>query len=99
MAVFSVQTNVLRDKAKALNQHAQDFDSITSKLKATATTMGTAYESDDNRKFVSRVEAMCVDLKNLADRLRNASQIITQQAGEYDKREAENTSRANRLPG
>lgn len=98
MAVFSVQTDDLRSKASALNQHAEEFDTICAKLKAAATSMGTAYESDDNKAYVSNIEAFCVDLKNLSNRLRNASAIITAQADDYDDRESNNTVKAKRLP-
>ncbi len=99
MATFSVETTVLKQKATQLDRHAEDFDSICARLKQAATTMGSAYDSDDNRKFISRVEACCTDLKALSDKLRTASQIITAQANEYDSREASNTAAASRLPG
>ena len=99
MAKFSVQTNELRHKASEVNQHAEEFDAICAKLKQVATTMGAAYDSDDNRKFVSRIEACCVDLKALSNKLRSAAQIINQQAAEYDGQEAGNTAAASRLPG
>ena len=98
MAQISVQTDDLRSKASALDQHAEEFDSICAKLKAAATSMGSAYESNDNKMYVSNIEAFCVDLKNLSNRLRNASAIITGQAGDYDDRESNNTDIAKRLP-
>ena len=99
MASFTVDIAAMRQKAGELIKHADAFDSICSKLKKAATTMGSAYESGDKNDFVTKIEECCEHLKGLSDKIRNASGILSKQAGEYEKREEENKRKAQGLPG
>lgn len=99
MASFTVDPSVLVQKAQALNQHADDYDSISTQLQNAATTMGAAYDSADNRSFVSRMEECVKDLRAMANKLRAAAVTLQGQASIYNEQESNNTQQANRLPG
>lgn len=99
MASFTVDPAVLNEKAAALIQHADEYDSISGQLKRAATTMGSAYDSADNKAFVGRVEECAKDLKAMADKLRAAAQTLKGQAANYSETEKFNTQKASHLPG
>lgn len=99
MASFTTDPAVLNEKATKLNQFAEEYDSIRAQLRQSATSMGAAYDSDDNRAFTVRIEEFCVDLQGMSDKLRTAAQTLNQQAGLYTSQEAENRDWARRLPG
>ena len=99
MANFSVDPTILNQKAANLNEHADEYNSISAKLQSAATTMGAAYDSADNRSFVARMEACAKELKAMADKLRAAAATLSSQATIYTEQENSNTQKANQLPG
>lgn len=99
MANFTVDPNVLNQKAKELDGHADNYDAISARLQNAATTMDAAYDSADNRTFVSRMEECAKDLKAMANKLRAASVTLQGQSKIYSTQETENTQAASRLPG
>ena len=98
MANFTVDPDIVEQKAKTVDEYAETYDSISRELLSAATTMGAAYDSADNRTFVSRIEDCSKDLKAMAEKLRSTSNTMKEQANEYRKREAENTQKAANLP-
>ncbi len=97
MATFTTDYGTLDQKAARLEEHANQYEAISKQLHTTATSMGNAYESEDNKAFVTQIEAMCRDLQALVERLRNASGVLKAQANMYRQQEASNTSAANSL--
>ena len=98
MASFSTDFAVLNEKAAKLSTFAEDYDAIREQLRQAATSMGSAYDSADNRSYTSHIENFCNDLKFLSDKLRVASDTIRQQASMYKSQEENNTAEANNLP-
>lgn len=98
MANFTVDPDIVEQKAKAVDEYAETYDAISRELLSVATTMGAAYDSADNKTFVSRIEDCSKDLKAMAEKLRFTSNTMKEQANEYRKREMENTQRAANLP-
>lgn len=99
MANFSVDPSALNQKAAMLDQHAESYDTISTQLHTAATTMGAAYDSADNRSFVSRMEECVKDLRLMANKLRAAAETLRGQATIYTNQENDNTQRAGKLPG
>ena len=99
MASFTVDPAVINQKATLLSQYADEYEAISNQLRQAATTMGAAYDSADNRSFVSRIEQCVNDLKNMAAKLRAASATLKGQSSMYTNTENANTQQANRLPG
>lgn len=99
MAKFSVDPAILKQKASQLGQYSETYDSISTQLQNAATTMGTAYDSADNRSFVNRINECAKDLKAMAAKLKAASVTLQKQANSYTEQETSNTQKANRLPG
>jgi len=99
MASFTVDPTAINQKATMLSQYADKYEGISTQLRQAATTMGAAYDSADNKAFVSRIEQCVTDLKNMAAKLRAASETLKGQSGMYVDQENANTQQANRLPG
>lgn len=99
MANFTVDPSVLSQKATQINQYADEYDSISTQLQQAATSMGAAYDSADNRKFIERMEACAKDLKLMSDKLRSASTTLKGQSSLYVDQETANTQQASSLPG
>ena len=99
MATFATDPAVMKEKAGVLTQCAEDYERIGRQLQQEATSMGVAYDTADNRNYVSRIEAFCQELQRMAEKLKNAGITLSEQSQMYTIREEENTSAANRLPG
>lgn len=97
MSSFTVDTNAVRRTADTLNGLADEYDRYRNKLLRTATSMGNAYQSADNRVYVARITEFCQQMMEVSNRLRNAAQVMKTQSGNYDNREQENVIQANKL--
>ena len=95
---FTVDYNLLTDQAAKLMSLKEEFDSARTQLKQAATSMGAGYESADNVRFVGQVEQICKDLENLSQTLEYGSQMLKNDAVEYQNKEAELTGKAGSLP-
>jgi len=99
MASFTVEPEVIAQKAEQLLQHADEYEAISAQLHDSATSMGAAYESVDNKTYVDRIENCVVDLKKMAEKLRQVATTLKEQGKMYPDREAANRQVASRLPG
>lgn len=99
MSQFTVDPAAINQKAGQINQFADEYDSISTKLQSAANSMGTAYDSADNRKFIERMEACARDLKEMSAKLRASSGTLKSQAALYETQEQSNTQQAAKLPG
>jgi len=95
---ITVETDAVRQKAKMLEGLADEYDGMRSRLLSTATSMGAAYESADNRTYVARISDFCEQMKEVSNRLRNAANVLNKQSSSYDRTESENAAQASRLP-
>ena len=59
--------------------------------------MGSAYDSEDNRVFVSQIQSCTVELQNMAERLSKTAGILLNQKANYEKQTEANVSAARRL--
>lgn len=97
MAKMTWDSDDMRNKANQLNQHSYDYDRVREQLKQIATSMGSAYQSEDNQVYVSHIEQFCAELKFMSDKLRDAASTLESQASDYDGQEQLNTQQASRL--
>ena len=97
MAQFTTDYELMEAKSKEMANHSAEYAAIGRQLHAAATSMGAAYESDDNKVYTEKIEEFCVELSNMADKLAEASETLHLQAWEYRKREEENVSSAAHL--
>ena len=99
MPAFSVDPAALRSTAAKLSDASAEYERIYKQLIQTATTMGSAYESADNKRYVERIESCCKALQAMADKLRLASEAIRKDAENYSTTEDHNLQQAGRLGG
>ena len=94
MASMTWDSDAMRTKSAQLKVHAQQYETIRKQLLQTATSIGNAYQSEDNLAYITRIEQFCVELQNMTDKLLTASNILLEQAAAYDMQEKNNTRRA-----
>ena len=99
MAVFTVQPETLRQKARQLESQAEQYDSMRNKLLNTATSMGAAYQSEDNKKYVARITDFCQQMREVSEKMRNGARVLMSQADGYEQTQSRNASDASKLPG
>lgn len=97
MAKMTWNPNDMRSKASQLEQYSQEYDSIRNQLRQVATSMGSAYISQDNQTYVAHIEQFCTELQNMSDKLRTAASTLQSQAAAYDAQEMANTQQASLL--
>ena len=94
---FSLDPNELREVAAFLRQSAEEYGSISKQLMNAATTMGSAYDSDDNRAFVSQIEGCTGDLNNMVAKVKQQAQVLKKQADFLEKLTSDNTAAVRQL--
>ena len=84
-------------KATTLNDLSGEYTSIYNRMLNAANTMGDAWKAADNLAFVSQINGLCDDLKNMATHLENASQALNRQAVNYETTQEANISGVRQL--
>ena len=95
---FTADTASMRTKAQQLTALAEEYDALRNRLLKTSTSMGSIYQSSDSNVFEGKITEFCAHLQEVSSRLRNAAQVITTQANNYDRTDSENAGQASRLP-
>ena len=99
MATFSVDPAALKSIAGKLATASSEYERIYRQLIQTASSMGAAYDSAHNRKFVTSIEGCCTALQAMADKLQLASEELNKASTNYTSTEEHNTQQASRLGG
>lgn len=73
------------------------YTGIYTELMQVASTMGEAWEGEDNLAFVDQITGFTDDLKNMADKLQTASQALEQQRTNYVTAQETNTASVRKL--
>ena len=94
---ITVNPNELEEAAAFLRQSAEEYDSIAKKLMNAATTMGSAYESDDNKAFVTQIEGCADDLKKMVVKVRQQAEVLDKQAKAFEETTAANVTAVKNL--
>lgn len=95
--VIRVTPEELDNASTKLSELSDNYTTIYQKLMQTATTMGEAWEGADNQAFVSQISGFCDDLKQMADKLKNASQALKKQSDNYTQRQQSNITSVKKL--
>ncbi|MBQ6679226.1 MAG: hypothetical protein IJM76_04315 [Lachnospiraceae bacterium] len=95
---FSTDPLILKERGGQLKGYSEEYLKIGNEILNAATTMGQAYDSQDNRVFVEQINEFYRALQEMAKKLENAGEILNVQSQLYTAREDENTSIAQKLP-
>lgn len=74
----------LHNAAGKFRTLAEEFTTVYNRLITTASTMGDAWNAEDNLAYVEQINGFCDDLKNMAERLVTAATNLDQQATNYE---------------
>lgn len=95
--VIKVTPEELLKAGTALQEHAEAYTTIYTKLMEQAGTMGTAWQGDDNVAFVNQINGFCDDLKAMADKLSAGAASLQKQAENYQQRQESNIAAVKKL--
>ena len=94
---FSVDVQTLENGAKELADISHNYSAISSQLMDKASTMGAAWEAEDNLAFVSQITGFCDEMKAMASKLQSASEILSTQAKNYQTHMEDNITQVRKL--
>lgn len=94
---FTVDTADLRTAAQKFSKLSQDYTTVYTRLLNAARTMGSAWDSADNKSYVDQINGFCAELKAMADHLELGAQSLNQQAGNYETTRENNVAGAKQL--
>ena len=83
--------------SKQLQQHADTYKDIYTKLLRIASTMGSAWEGADNQAFVNQINGFADNLKFMSDHLSQDSKLLHQQKTNYVNRQDDNIAQVKKL--
>ena len=95
--VIRVSPEQLEQASRKLAGHSQTYSQIYQQLLQEASTMGSAWEGEDNLAFVSQINGFCDELKMMADKLQIASEALMQQRTNYKNRQDDNIAQVKQL--
>ena len=87
----------LETASKKLAELSETYKGIYTQLMQTASTMGEAWEGEDNLAFVDQINGFNGDLKVMADKLLTASQALDQQKANYVATQENNMVQVRKL--
>ena len=94
---FSVDTDALNTAAAKLKELSGTFSDIARELMDRAETMGSAWDSPDNRDYVLQFQGLTDDLKAMADKLELCGNAIEGQSRNYQKHSEDNSGQVKKL--
>ena len=99
MARIIVTPEELETASQAIAGLSEEYTSIYTQLLQQANTMGEAYKGEENIAFVNKINGLCDHLRAMANKLKDGSDTLYQQAGQYIGRRDFNKQQINNLPG
>ena len=96
----TVKVDSFDEMAKAaakLQALSESYTEIYTQLLQEASTMGAAWEGEDNSAFVERITGFTDELKAMAQHLADASRALDQQRANYVARQDSNITAVNKL--
>ncbi len=97
MSKFTLDYNELSRIASRIGELADEFETERKQIHNDATSMGDAYKSLDNSKFVTQIEELCQELAVFKEKLLTVEETLKKDAKDYQDREDENANIANGL--
>lgn len=92
-----VEPAQLSTASKTLSSLSSEYTSISSQMMQKADNMGSAWDSEDNKAFVSQIDGFCEDLRNMAQKLESASEMLRLQYDNYENRKNDNIAQVKKL--
>lgn len=87
----------LEATAKTLEDNSAVYTQIYQQLLQEAETMGAAWEGVDNQAFVEQIKGFTDDLKQMAQRLLDAAEVIRTEKEGYIARQDTNVTEVRKL--
>ena len=95
--VIRVTQEELAKVSQTMQGLSESYNDIYTQLIQEASTMGTAWEGEDNVAFVSQITGFCEDLKAMAAKILTSSQAIEKQRANYASRQQSNIDQVKKL--
>ena len=73
--------------ASKLSELATTYDSIAKQLMSDATTMGEAWQGEDNVAFCNQIKGFTEELSQMVKKLQSGSETLSQQSSNYKQRQ------------
>ncbi|MBQ5994623.1 MAG: WXG100 family type VII secretion target [Clostridia bacterium] len=87
----------MKTAAQKLSELAQTYSNYGKQLMQDASTMGDAWQGEDNQSFVAQITGFTEELEAMSKKLITASETLTQQANNYEQRQDAITTSAKSL--
>lgn len=94
---FTVDVQVLENGAKELSEISQNYSTISTQLMDKASTMGAAWDAEDNLAFVSQITGFCEEMKEMAKKLQTSSALLSAQAKNYQTHMEDDVTQVKKL--
>lgn len=94
---FKVDPPELHSTAGIISGLADAYEVEYQTLLNHASTMGSAWEAQDNQYFVTQINGFLDDLKAMTAHLRQASEVLKRQAGLYEQNRNDNITKVQQL--
>lgn len=95
--VIRVTPEELESASKKVAEISDTYTSIYNQLINQAGQMGSAWEGEDNLAFVNQINGFCEELKQMADKLKVASDALMKQKINYAQRQEANITQVKQL--
>lgn len=83
--------------ASKLSELSSTYDSIAKQLMSDATTMGEAWQGEDNVAFCNQIKGFTEELSQMAKKVKSCSEALTQQSTNYKSRQDSITASVKNL--
>lgn len=83
--------------ASKLAEFSNTYDTIAKQMMSDATTMGEAWQGEDNVAFCNQIKGFTEELSQMAKKLKSGSETLTQQSTNYKQRQDAITSAVKNL--
>ncbi len=77
----------MRSAAGQLTTLSETYSGLAKQLMNNASTMGDAWQGEDNQAFVTQITGFTQELEAMAQKLKNASTTLEKQAINYEQRQ------------
>ena len=96
-SIYVASFDDMEKASQKLQSLSETYTEIYTQLMQEANTMGSAWEAADNLAFVEQISGFTEELKTMAAKLTQASEIIKQQKDNYVARQDSNITQVKKL--
>ena len=96
-SIYVASFDDMEKASQKLQSLSETYTEIYTQLMQEANTMGSAWEAADNLAFVEQISGFTEELKTMAAKLTQASEIIKQQKDNYVARQVSNITQVKKL--